>query len=680
MEFTDLIGLDFETYGALPLPAVGLVRYVNDKTFVPTLASVATQTGTVTLEFPAEQPDRLHDLLIGSPVCAHNAGFERAVLATMGIDIPICDSAVVAAVAGADRHLAGAARQLLNMNKLDDDRSLMHLFAIPQKDQLSPEFDRDLVTAHADKWAQYKEYCERDAMLSRKLIVDWHGDESLFTRELMYTDITLAMNEAGWPVDMAAVDRMRELYLENMVKIQHDFARDVDADLNIFSHVQVKKWCADRGVKSSSFDKQHVETLIRRLDRLTLKGQLTPGQQQVLDLLFVKQALGGSSLKKLEVIAATEYKGRVYDQYLHAGAPQSLRTSGRSIQMQNLPRLASVLRDVDELHDAASIWSNEHLSGNLRQVFRSSHPQGALIVADFVSIESRALGYLAGETWKVEAYRAGHDIYKAQAVKIFRLRTTGDVTKDQRLIGKVGELSCGYGAGAVAVKDFAAKMHVDLSESEAAKLVRDWRDANPATVQFWEQLGNGLIKAVTHRTSVMVQAANGIKISFVPGSTPASLLIQEADAQSVHMNVWKDGCKLMSRVFHGCYLRGHNVGYYKPSTLKGGKPWKRTYVDPKTKRSKFYELYGGKLAGILTQSLCREIFFESLALIDIALNGVDNATIIGQFHDEVVVDWVPGDTPAYKVVDILTRAMSLSTAYPELPMDVEVKSDYRYTK
>ena len=122
------------------------------------------------------------------------------------------------------------------------------------------------------------------------------------------------------------------------------------------------------------------------------------------------------------------------------------------------------------------------------QVFTSSDPGGSLLVADFASIESRALAYQAGETWKVDAYHRGEDIYKAQAVKIFRLSGVDVVTKEQRTTGKVGELSCGYGAGPVAVKDFAAKMHVEMSESEAGKLVRDWRDANPKTVDLWERL------------------------------------------------------------------------------------------------------------------------------------------------------------------------------------------------
>lgn len=681
LNLPNLMGLDFETYCELSLPEVGLARYVAHPTFMPTLASVDTAHGSQTIAFPAENKHAFKKLISGWDLSAHNAGFERAVLATMGIDVPILDSAVVAAVAGADRHLAGAARQLLNMDKLDEDRSLLRLFAMKQEGQASGEFNRDLIQQHPDKWAEFKEYCERDAMLSREIIVECGGYAADFEREMAYADITLEMNEVGWPVDARSVRLMLSRYNENLSQLQHDFALNVDPNLNIFSHPQVKKWCADRGVTSRSFDKQNVERMIGRLEKQQAKmsGKLSDEHQQVLELLKLKQALGGSSLKKLETILATAHKGRVYDQYVHAGAPQSLRTSGRSIQMQNLPRLAHV-RDMAELADPASKWTNDELAGNLRQVFTSSHPNGQLLVADFASIESRALGYMAGETWKTTAYASGQDVYKAQALKIFKLTDINAVTKEQRTTGKVGELSCGYGAGPVAVKDFAAKMNVDLSESEATKLVRDWRDANPNTVEFWHELGNALVQAVTRDQMVTVTAADGMMINFHRAVTPESLLNQAPDVQSIRMNVWVNKQRVMSRMFHGCYLRGGNVGYYKPSSLKGGQAWKKKYVDPKTKQQRFYELYGGKITGILTQSLCREIFFEALLELSQRLDLIPNATLIGQFHDEVVVDWVPGPTPMDQVVAIMEDVMSKSPTLPALPMGVEVKHDYRYTK
>ena len=678
----NLVGLDFETYASVSLPEVGLARYVHHPSFKITLASVAFDHGTKTVEFPGSTPHYMWGLLgAGSnTICAHNAGFERAVLKTMGIDIPVVDSAVVAAVAGADRHLAGAARQLMQIDKLDEDRSLLNLFAKKQKDQVDDEFDRALIINNPEKWEQYKKYCERDAELSRGIVLDWSGDPYLFEKEMRYAQITLDMNEAGWPVDVASVEEMRDRYNDNLDRIKDDFAVRYGTDFNIGSHAQVKKWCADRGVTSRSFDKQHVEQLIERLRKRAKTVSLTAEQVEVLDLLHTKQALGGSSLTKLKTIIDTQYNGRVYDQYVHAGAPQSLRTSGRSIQMQNLPRLPAVPRNMRELPWTQYQWTNDELGENLRQLFTASQPDGELLVGDFASIESRALAYQAGETWKTDAYASGLDVYKAQAMKIFNLHDISVVTKEQRTTGKVGELSCGYGAGPVAVKDFAAKMHVEMTETEAAQLVRDWRDANPNTVDYWSKLGEALFEAVDKGVATFVNAANGISIHFVPGDTPGSLVDQVPGARSFRMEMWKSGDMLMSRVFHGCYLRGRNIGYHKPSSLVGGKPWKPKFIDPKTKRPRFYELYGGKLAGILTQSMCREIFFESLALLKRDLEPYSNVTIVGQFHDEVVVDWVPGRLTMEGAMRIMEESMVWSSTHPKLPMGVEVKHDYRYTK
>ena len=66
--------------------------------------------------------------------------------------------------------------------------------------------------------------------------------------------------------------------------------------------------------------------------------------------------------------------------------------------------------------------------------------------------------------------------------------------------------------------------------------------------------------------------------------------------------------------------------------------------------------------------------------LDQRLDLVPNATIIGQFHDEVVVDWVPGPTPMDQVIAIMEDVMSKSPTHPALPMGFEVKHDYRYTK
>jgi len=139
----------------------------------------------------------------------------------------------------------------------------------------------------------------------------------------------------------------------------------------------------------------------------------------------------------------------------------------------------------------------------------------------------------------------------------------------------------------------------------------------------------------------------------------------------------------MRRVFHGVYFQGRDLQYYKPSSNKTGPAWKRSYPDPKSGRTMFYKLYGGKLAGILTQSLCREIFFQHLLDLDYMLSKEEGVRMVGQFHDEVIVEYdgtksctmTPSD-----VTNLLTMVMRKSDLVPKLPMAVEVKHARSYIK
>lgn len=696
------IGLDFETYGAVDLTVHGLERYVADKSFQPLLAAVVrnghSYSHHTVLDFAKNFEGAVARLLTevteAEKIVAHNAGFERRVLQALGIDLPaskFIDSAVVARAAGAGGKLEAAAPQLLGSEKLASGWDLIKLFSIPgkyQEENGSRFFDPKIVLDHPDEWGTFKEYCKLDAKLGLRLALSKFN--TIGRREQLYQAVTMEMNQLGWPVDVKLVEEMQRRYLENVEVAVAEFRERYNAEeLNLNSLKQLKEWCLKRGIKATSFNEKNVEKLrsrvLKRLDTMDDTDERFTDYCEVVELLNTKQLLGGSSLKKLQVILDTVgADGRLRDQYLHIGAGQTWRTTGRSVQMQNLKRLKEPA-NMDELWQDANEWDNEKLAENLRQVFTSSRPDGQLIVGDFSSVESRGLAWLAGEQWKLHAYAQGKDLYKVLASKIYSVHYD-DVLKSQRQVGKVGELSCGYGAGAGAVNSFAENMGVEFSDGEAAQLVKDWRDANPNVVELWNVLDEALHEALCRTYGSVIRKRVGPHADYLvkvfPSKTPETLVIQHPGAKSLTVELLDNNDDLvLTRVFHGCYQRGRNIGYYKPSERKTGALWKNHFTDPKTKQVMFYTIYGGKLAGILTQSFCRELFFQALEAAHRWVAHVPNVDLIGQFHDEIVLDWWPGERgiTLNQAKRDLERIMS-RTSVVGFPMACEVKSDYRYTK
>jgi DNA polymerase bacteriophage-type len=694
-----LLGLDFETYASTDLPKHGLARYMECPDFT-VLVAAASWVGpdgvmkSIVLDF-VENYDTarsaLELLMRGRRIVAHNAGFEQAVLKQLGMYLPgswFVDSAVLARAAGAAGKLEAAGPQLLGSGKMDAGYALIKKFSVPgrlQEESGSSAFDPMVVRHELHDWLVFKEYCETDARLCLELALRLLPGTP--ERELRYAALTMAMNERGWHVDLPLVREMQRRYRVNVDRAVQEFRKECDApDLNLASTTQLRVWCMKRGVRASSFDEAAVATLLKKVEA-KLDGTLTDEKRkdytEVRAMLHTKQTIGGSSLKKLTAILNTVGSdGRLHDQYLHIGAGATFRTTGRGVQMQNLKRLHGEGDDVGELMSGEVEWDNDRMASNLRQVFTAKDPEGLLVVGDFSSVESRGLAWLAGEDWKIEAYLEGRDMYRELAGLILGL-DPDEVTKEQRTFGKVGELSCGYGAGAAAVREFAAGMGVALTEGEAAKLVADWRRTNPAIVRFWEALDAAMRGAVSTWEAHEVPVPHGV-IRFEPVDVPESLQREHPGKRMVtlqitlHLTGRMDQDPVLIRLVHGVHESGRDLLYYKPSELKSGALWKDRYTDPKTGLTRMYKLYGGKMAGLLTQSLCREVFFDVLQRVERWTEwNHEEIQVVGQFHDEIVVE--TGVAWSYGQEQQLQLLMS-TTPLPGFPLAAEIKTDHRYVK
>lgn len=671
-------GLDFETYCEVSIKDVGLENYVSHSSFQVICAALVNPAGMTTsartmYRLLPDNPERKHELemlrinLKNATVAAHNSGFERRVLEWLGIwDVRLVDSAVSSRQAGGSSSLTKAAPQFLRDEKIEGNRLL-------KKFSMGPECPKWVDVLADSDYLLLEDYCKQDAALACTLARYEHPDR--------FTYLTDEMNRVGWYVDPEEVQLMQNRAAFNTQETLKQFRRDFDPDgkLNFNSHKQMKEWCEARGVRITSFAADSLEKNLKRFKKREQTKGLNIDQEAVLRMLQTKQILGGSSLSKLPVIQRLlGPDNRLRDQYMHCGAGQTRRTSGTGVQMQNLKRLGDLI-DMYDLGDMSKHISNDELGKNLRQLFQAEHPEGQIIVGDFSSIEARGLAFLAGQDDKLRAFFQGLDVYKVMAAKQYGV-DYDEVTPDQRRYGKLGELSCGYGAGPPAVQAFAEKMGIDISLPEATEVVTGWRATNPAIVQFWNDLDQGLHHVVENGRNAPQSTGLTKCVTFEAFPTIESISALLPGAVDVYVTVHSDLGET-TRVFRGVHKYGRGLSYFKPSDNVNGPLWTSTYRDPKDGKLKKNNLYGGKLAGIMTQSFCRDIFFCALERLSRRIKVINNIKIIGQFHDEINLEWTPekGGHTLQNAIDILKSAMSYSFV-PGFPIAAEVHAAHRYIK
>lgn len=365
--------------------------------------------------------------------------------------------------------------------------------------------------------------------------------------------------------------------------------------------------------------------------------------------------------------------------------------SGRGMQLQNLARPTMPQKEIDfaaaVLKDGTFECFYEDPSSVLPNLLRGEiiAPAGKkLIVADYSNVEGRVLAWLAGEEWKLQAFRDfdaghGHDLYKLAYARAFGVKPE-DVTKPQRQIGKVLELALGYGGGAPAFARFAKAYGIDLSDmaeyvkSTAQRAVwleavdgypyfveknrtgglereafiacdvlkRLWRKTNPKIVQFWANVGQAVQKAIVSRESV--------RVGYVAFARTESFLV----------------IRLPS---------GRLLCYPSPKTNPGVGKDSFTYmgVNQFSRKWEKIESYGAKNVENITQAVACDLLSEGLLRMDAA--GYKTVLTI---HDEAITEAPDTDEFTFKKMEHLMS--TLPDWAPGLPLVAAGYEAYRYRK
>jgi DNA polymerase bacteriophage-type len=184
------------------------------------------------------------------------------------------------------------------------------------------------------------------------------------------------------------------------------------------------------------------------------------------------------------------------------------RWAGKRFQPQNLRKAGKTL-DVDaaiaaiksgDLASVATLGPPLTIAADVSRGLVCARPGYVLLGADFSAIESRVLAWLAGERWKIDSYKKfdetgdpALEVYCQIASKILH-RTVTPADEEGRGVGKVADLSGGYGGGVGAWRRFAPK---DTRTDDEIKVdINAYRKSHPRTVGFWHDLEKALRRAV----------------------------------------------------------------------------------------------------------------------------------------------------------------------------------------
>lgn len=624
-----ILSIDIETYSDVDLGKCGVYRYVEGDFHILLFAYAFDDEDVqvVDLACGEELPEAVVDAIFDESVikAAWNAQFERTCLSgylgrQLSPDSWRC-SMVHAASLSLPLKLKTAAEVLKTGEQKDaaGDR-LIRYFSVPCRPTKSNGGrTRNLPEHDPEGWETFKEYCRQDVRTEREIrkILERFP---LMDHEWDYYHMDQRINDRGVMIDKTLVEQAITcdlLLSEQMAKK----AYELTGLENPNSVSQLKGWLAERGISAPSLGKKEVAAMITDLDRHSTDGE-------AIEMLKLRLQMAKSSVKKYQ--AADRYvcdDGRAHGLFQFSGANRTQRWAGRGIQLQNLPQNhISTLDEARELVKMGCFDMVESIYGNtpdiLSQLLRTMliPKQGyRFIVADFSAIEARVLAWLAGEQWRIDAFRNGEDIYCASASKMFGVPVVKHgINGELRQKGKVAELACGYGGASGALISMGA-LDMGLKENELPDLIEDWRSSNPNIVRFWRDLESAAIETVKdHRE----RRAGRIGVQFL-SNTLWLVLPSGRRLAYIRPRMQPNRFGRMAVTYEG---------------LNAANKWVRG------------ETYSGKLVENCTQATARDLLAEAMWRMEKA-----GFAIVGHVHDEVILEVPDGGTTAEEVCSVMDR-------------------------
>ena len=639
--------VDFETRSACDLKVAGVYNYAQDPSTDVLCMSWAFDDEDVQTWVPTQLfPEQVKDYK--GVIYAHNAAFERLIFwYVLQINFKLEQFYCTAAQARANcapgsledvGRFAGA-----SMKKDHRGSQLIRLLSIPRADGT---FNNDPTLM-----AEMVAYCEQDVRAMRSIS---KALRPLSEDELLDYHINERINDRGVLVDVPLCQAAIKFASDELVEIEQIVAEVTERAITSVRSPKMREWVLERvgpqakelmvvfkdGEKKYSIDK----TVRANLLAMDNAEEVPPDVQEVIQCADDLWASSVAKFSRLASLADVEDQ-RVRGAFVFAGGSATGRASSYGAQVHNFTRkCAASPEDVRAAmvrgHSIVPRFGSrvtDVLKGMLRPALIPA-PGKHLVVADWAAIEARANPWLSGRgDDKLAIFAKGEDVYKVNAAATFGVRVD-EVTKDQRQIGKVQELACGFAGGVGAFAAMGRAYGVQLTEFEAKRMVDAWRRANPWSVPYWQQLEEAYTRAMRNK---------GFEFS-------AGRVTYMFDGQ--HLWYALPSARVLCYPF--AKLDADGVTYAKAAwkPAADAKEWPRA------------RLWKGLACENITQATANDLLRHTLRQLD---------DVVLHVHDEVVLETDRPEEMAVRLKEVMCTPPPWAKG---LPLDAEVTTMKRYGK
>ncbi len=660
--------IDTETRSSIPIKR-GIYHYVEDVTVIVVQWALEGQTVRVwdRLEHPTPPAALIDALTRAQEVWAHVAEFDRTVLPTIpGVPVVPLEKWRCTAALARMHGLPGGMQKLcaifnLRVDQAKDSagKALIQLFCVPRADGKYNDH-----RTHPEQWAQFVAYGAQDVVTMRVLhrkIPHWNATPRMWRA----WHLDQRMNDRGVGVDVELAQSILTSVSAAQARMRARTQELTDGDVE--STTQRERLLAYMAEYKVRLPDLTADTVERRLEDESLP-------EHIKELLRIRQQASKSSSAKCKRLLSLQTEGRLRGLLLFCGAARTGRFSGRVFQPQNLPRPKHKQPMIDaaiKLFKTGGIelLNPDEVPGLASSCMRGllvAAPGHTLVVSDYANVEGRAMAWVAGEDWKIEAFarydrREGPDLYKVSYGRAFNIdpSTIADEGDHRRQIGKVMELALQYYGGVGAFCSMAETYGLRLEEmADAAWPVIPIETREAATHAYQRAVKQRRTYGLDAKVWIVCQSLVLLWRAAHPAITAfwGALEIAMRCAVKNEGKPYRAGRVAVDRV--GAWLRirlpsGRYLCY--PSTkLDDSEQLSFVGVNPYTRQWGRLSTYNGKLAENITQGMCADILIDGLLGADDAGYGP-----VLSVHDEVICDAPLGKADDKKLSAVLVEACAL---------------------